>query len=128
MIWILLGIALLSGGGASSALSKQLGLDHKQASEVLKDSPQRKPALKALQAMQKLSQQSLGESKKLVSDAVKAGRDHSRPTRDIEPLIQPRLDKIARLDRDFLGQRDSLRAALTKEQWNQVFVPLKEEP
>lgn len=122
MIWILLGIALLSGGGASSALSKQLALDHKQASEVLKDTPQRKPALDLIQSMKKLSQQSVQESKKLMNDAVKAGRDHEKPSDQIAPLLEPHLTKLDAIDRAFLDRRDSLRTVLTKEQWNQVFA------
>ena len=121
MIWILLGIALLSGGGASSALTQHLTQVCKQAPATLKGSPQEKSAMKWLKSMKKTSQSVQSESQKLMKSAVKSGRDYQRPSSEIEPTLQPYLDRISKLDRTFLDQRDSLRATLSPEQWDSVF-------
>jgi len=128
MILLILGITLLLGGGAMSGLSKQLKMDHKTAKKVLEGAPVREQALDLIGSMQKLSEESMKESQKLLSEAIKAGRDHERPSADLVTLTEPHVQKIAELDSTFLDRRDALRAALTPEQWNAVFADSLAKP
>lgn len=123
MIMLILGITLLVGGGVASALTKQLKLDHKQASKVLEHAPVREPALDALERLRQISVASLKESQELFSDAAKPGRDHDRPSSELVPIIEPHVAEIANLDRAFLDKRDELHGMLTRDQWNAVFRP-----
>ena len=118
---IALGIILLLGGGVTSMLTQQLKLDRERAATVLAGSEARKPALDLLAGMRKTSVQSLETSRKMVSEAVKKGRDHELPSSALEPVVEPYIRKIGQLDRAFLDQRDSLRVVLTREQWDAVF-------
>ena len=120
---IALGIIMLLGGGVTSMLSRQLKLDHKRAKTVLEGSAARKPALDLLATMGKTSTQSLQTSQKMVSAAVKKGRDHELPSSELDAIVEPYVEKIRKLDRAFLDQRDSLRVRLTREQWDSVFQP-----
>jgi DNA gyrase/topoisomerase IV subunit A len=120
---IALGIIMLLGGGVTSLLTQQLKLDHKRAATVLEGTAVRKPALDLLDAMRKNSTQSLKTSQKMVNEAVKKGRDHDLTSSQLEPIVDPYLQKLAQLDRAFLEQRDSLRTKLTREQWDSVFQP-----
>jgi hypothetical protein len=118
---IALAMILLLGGGATSMLTQQLKLDRKNAATVLQGADVRKPALTLIDAMRKTSNQSAQTTQKMVSEAVKKGRDHDLPSSALEPVIEPYVQKIAQLDRTFLDQRDSLRTRLTREQWDAVF-------
>src|SRR5262249_28775593 len=118
MIMLIIGITLLLGGGITSGLWQQLKLDHKTAKTALLGLPVREQALDLIQSMQKLSQQSLQESQKLLNEAIKAGRDHALPSAELVSLAEPHLRRIAELDSTFLDRRDALHAALTREQWS----------
>jgi len=128
MIMIILGLTLLLGGGAMSGLSKQLKLDRKTAKTALEGAPVREQALDLLESMQKLSEESLEESQKLLNDALKAGRDHALPSSELATLVEPHVHRIAELDSTFLDRREALRAALTREQWNAVFADSLTKP
>ena len=121
MIVIALTIALLIGGGVSSLMSKQLKSDRKHAGDVLKGADVRSQALETLDSMRKTSTESLKMSQKLGKEALKAARDHDRPSAEIGSLVQDQVARIADLDRAFLDQRDRLHGLLTREQWDAVF-------
>lgn len=120
MIWIMLGILLLSGS-ATSNFTRQLEADYRRAEQVLADSPQRQPALEQLAAMRDISRKSFKASSKLLSRGVKLGRDHELPSDAIANDLQDQVATVEILDRQFLDARDRLHALLTRDQWVAIF-------